>query len=390
MTRVLFLVGNQVEKGTFWRSSYLAKELSKLGYEITYLAISRSRKRGFVQREYKGFTLVETPALLPFAFDPWNTANRMWWLNGRTFDLIQTFESRPVVIFPALYVKRKLNIPLVMDWCDWFGHGGSVEERPNPLVRAVMRPVETFFEETFRTRADGTTVINHILRQKAIDLGVSADSILYLPNGANTSDFQPKELRQVREKLGLPLDAPILAYPGVIFQRDAELMAAAFEHIHQVCPSARLLLIGYVNIEVERYLPAAAKAVIRTGPISDFNKVVDYIAASSIGWLPLKNSGANQGRFPLKAFDFMAAGRPLVSTDVADLGQMVREKQIGLVSNDDPMDLAQTTLRLMNDCALQEEMGRRGRQVVETEFAGPVVAAQLDGFYQHILHEWRQ
>ncbi|HUM68306.1 MAG TPA: glycosyltransferase [Chloroflexota bacterium] len=212
MTKVLFLVGNQIEKGTFWRASYFAKELSKLDYEVTYLAISRSSKRGFVQREYKGFTLVETPAFLPFAYDPWNTINRMKWLNGRTFDLIHTFESRPVVIFPALYLKKQLGIPLIMDWCDWFGRGGSVEERSNPLTRGIMRPIETFFEETFRTRADGTTVINHVLRQKAIDLGVPAESILYLPNGANTIDFQPKELRQVREKLRLPLDVPILAY----------------------------------------------------------------------------------------------------------------------------------------------------------------------------------
>ncbi|HUM68305.1 MAG TPA: glycosyltransferase [Chloroflexota bacterium] len=167
-------------------------------------------------------------------------------------------------------------------------------------------------------------------------------------------------------------------------------MAAAFEHIHQVCPSARLLLIGYVNIEVEQFMPTAVEAVIRTGPISDFNKVVDYIAASNIGWLPLRNSGANQGRFPLKAFDFMAAGRPLVSTDVADLGQMVREKRIGLVAPDDPVELAQTALKLINDYPLQEEMGRRGRQIVETEFAGPIITTQLDKYYQYILHEWRK
>lgn len=361
-----------------------------MGYDVTYLAISRSRKTGFVERPYKGFTLVETPNLLPVGYDPWDVLNRIRWLNGRTFDLIQTFESRPVVIFPALSLKRNLKVPLVMDWCDWFGRGGSVEERPNPLVRALMRPVETYFEETYRTRADGTTVINHVLRQKAIDLGVPAESILYLPNGANVTDFQPQNLRQVREKLGLPVDALILAYPGVIFQRDALLMAAAFEQIYQVCPTVRLLLIGYMNVEVERYLPTAAEAVIRTGPLSDFSKVVDYIAASSIGWLTLKNSGANQGRFPLKAFDFMAAGRPLVSTNVADLGQMVREKQIGLVSADDPVELAQTTLKLMNDLALQEEMGRRGRQVVETEFAGPVVATKLDNYYQHILNKWKK
>jgi glycosyltransferase involved in cell wall biosynthesis len=390
MTSVLFLVGNQVERGSFWRSSYFAKDLSRLGYDITYMAISRSRRVGFVEREYKGFTLVETPDLWPTGYDIWDLINRMWWLNGRSFDLIQTFESRPVVIGPALFLKRKLNIPLVMDWCDWFGRGGSVEERTNPLARALLRPLETYFEETFRTRADATTVINSVLKQKAIDLGVPPETILYLPNGANVTDFQLTDLTAVRQRLGLPVNAPILGYSGVIFDRDGRLMADTFEQVYRVRPDARLLLIGYVNVEIEKYLPTAAPAVIRTGPIKDFRRVVDHIAACNIGWLTFKNSGANRGRFPLKAFDFMAAGRPLVSTDVSDLGQMVKDKEIGLVAPDDPVKLAQTTLQLIADPELQFEMGKRGRQVVETEFAGPVSTAKLDRLYQRLLADWRK
>jgi glycosyltransferase involved in cell wall biosynthesis len=389
VTRVLFLLGNQVERGSFWRSSYFAKELSRIGYDVTYLAISRSRRIGFVEREYKGFHLVETPDLLPNGYDIWDIINRIRWLSNRTFDLIQTFESRPVVIGPALYVKKKLNIPLVMDWCDWFGRGGSVEERTNPVVRILLRPLETYFEEAFRTRADGTTVINNVLRQKAIDLGVPAESILLLPNGANATDFKPADLVKVRRKLGLPLSAPILGYSGVMFERDGRLMAAAFEQIYNACPEARLLLIGYVNVDVEQYLPTAAQAVIRTGTISDFCQVVEYISASSIGWMVLKDSGANRGRFPLKAFDFMAAGRPLVSTDVADLGHMVRDRQVGLVAPDDPDKLARVTLQLMANPTLQAEMGQRGRQVIDTEFAGPIVTAKLDRYYRRILDRWR-
>jgi len=388
MTRIWCLVGNKVERGSFWRSSYFARELSDLGYDVTYMAISPSRKRGFMEREYKGFRLVETPDLFPIGYDPWDTWQRTRWLRDKSFDLIQTFESRPVVIGPALRLKKRLNIPLIMDWCDHFGRGGSVEERPNPLVRALMRPLETYFEESFRTRADGTTVICEPLRQKAIELGVPPESILLLPNGANIRDFQPQALRPLREKLGLPLDAPILAYPGVIFDRDARLMAAAFERIHQLCPEARLLLIGYVNVQVEDYLPAAAEALIRTGTLSDFDLVTDYIAASNIGWLTMVDSGANRGRYPLKVFDFMAAGRPLVSTDVADVGRMIREKEVGLVAPDDPEKLAQTTLQLLRDPARQAEMGKRGRQVVEAEFAGPVVTAKLDRYYQSILSTW--
>ena len=54
--------------------------------------------------------------------------------------------------------------------------------------------------------------------------------------------------------------------------------------------------------------------------------LVDYISACDIGWLTLCDSGANRGRFPMKTHDFMAAGVPLLVTDVGDLGEMVRQK----------------------------------------------------------------
>ncbi len=82
----------------------------------------------------------------------------------------------------------------------------------------------------------------------------------------------------------------------------------------------------------------------------------------------------------------MAAGRPIICTDVADNGQFIRDNEIGLTARDDPEELAEITLKLMQDEVAQEKMGRHGRHVIETEYAGPVVTAQLDKFYQHILN----
>jgi glycosyltransferase involved in cell wall biosynthesis len=361
-----------------------AKELLPLGYKVTLLAVASQRGSGFVEREVEGVHLVETPDLWPNSgYDLWDTVRRVGWLRGRPFDLVHAFETRPVVLGPMLYLQQTRRLPLLIDWCDWFGRGGSVEERPDSLAKTVLRSVETFFEERFRHWADGTTVINSVLQQKAMDLGVIADSILLLPNGASVDEILPQDKQEVRRRLGLPGDIPILGYIGAIFERDAQLMARTFDAIQAQRPEVRLLVIGYCNVAIEK-LVREETAVIRTGPVP-FSTLVDYIAACDIGWLTLCNSGANRGRFPMKTHDFMAAGIPVVVTDVGDLGTMVRGKEIGWVAPDDANALAAITLEALAETAVHREKGQRARYIAETELAWPVVTAKLAQFYKKTI-----
>ncbi|MCA9973288.1 MAG: glycosyltransferase, partial [Anaerolineales bacterium] len=316
---ILMPLFNRVGKGTYWRALGFATELARLGMDVTLLAVAANRRRGFAEQQVDGVRVVETPDLHPRSgYDPWDALNRMAWVWPRPFDLIHAFETRPVNILPALLARRRHRAPLFTDWCDWFGRGGSVEQRPNPLLRALLRPAETFFEERFRPGATGTTVINTTLLHKARALGIPDERLLLLPNGANVSGIRPQPLAAVRRKLGLPVDALLLGYTGAMFVEDAALMAAAFDQIHAARPDARLLLIGYGNVAVEEMV-ADKTAVFRTGPIP-FAALADYVAACDAGWLPLADNAANRGRFPMKIHDFMAAGRPLIVSDVGEMG----------------------------------------------------------------------
>lgn len=387
-TQLLMLLYNRVGKGTYWRAVGFAQALLPLGYQVTIVAVASRQWRGFREQALApGLSLVESPDLLPSSgYDLWDVVNRLAWLRHRKFDLVHLFETRPVNIFPGLFVQRQQAIPLFTDWCDWFGRGGSVEERPNWLLRTALRPVETFFEEHFRPRADGTTVINRILHQKALALGVPDERLLSLPNGANVDSIQPQVKGVVRAKLGLPQDALILGYTGAMFVDDARLMAAAFNGVLAACPQARLLLIGYNNVAVEQWVNDPT-AVLRTGSVTHA-QLADYVAACDLGWLTLADNAANRGRFPMKVSDFMAAGCPLLVTDVGDLGWFVQQWQIGYVAKADSTAVVQTTLEAIAQPDQRHTSGQHARHIAETEFAWPVITSQLDQFYRHIQREF--
>ena len=387
MTRVLMILFNRMGKGTYWRALGYAAELVKGDFEVTILTAANASKLAFVRHNIRGVNVIETPNLAPATgYDPWDAIRRLHWLRNKTFDLIHAFESRPIVIIPALRAQKRWDVPLIMDWCDWFGKGGSVEERQG-WSKAILRWPETYFEENFRNRAHGTTVINTILRDKAIALGVPADQILHIRNGADVETMVPRERSAVRAELGLPTDTPLLAYTGAIFHKDAALMAATFDMLCARHPTVKLLLIGYFNAALETMV-AQPERVIRTGPVS-YRDLAKYVAAADVGWLPLANSGANQGRFPMKSTDFMAAGQPLVVTEVGDLGSMVRHGRIGLVTSDEPAAQTEALLQLLREPQTRGEMARRGRAMALSQFAWPVVAAQLASFYRRVLNRYK-
>lgn len=382
------LLYNQVGKGTYWRALYLARGIAKQNHEVTLLATSKSNRLQFRQRSESqpGVTIFESPDLLfgPLrsGWDPLNVLARIRWLRHKRYDLIHSFESRPVNILPAIYQQNNTQAKLVLDWCDWFGRGGSVEERPNWLIRTVLRPIETFFENNFRTRAEGTTVINSFLKERAISLGVESESILILPNGSDTQLLRPIPKDEAREKLGLSTDIPVIGYIGAIFKRDAQLMAQAFDLVWRMDSKAKLLIVGYCNIAIEE-LVQEPQAILRTGQIQ-YEQISLYLSACDICWLPLNNSGANRGRFPLKLNDYMAVGKPVVVTAIEDIANLVQQGDFGLVTDFNPEDIAQKTGRLINNPELLESMGRRARQLAEEEYTWDQMGANLGRFYQRL------
>ena len=183
--------------------------------------------------------------------------------------------------------------------------------------------------------------------------------------------------------LGWPQESLVIGYVGTIFQRDAVLMTQAFNRIHSAEPRARLLLVGYCNRAIEK-LVAVPDAVWRTGRIR-YGEIGDYLAACDICWVPLRKSGANQGRFPLKINDYMAVGRPVVTTAVGDIADLVRRGGFGLVASDRPDDLAEKALSLLHNPAQQEAMGQRARQLAETDLSWDRIACEVEAFYQTVL-----
>lgn len=383
--RILMLGLNHTGKGTYWRMWHLARHLVRRGHTLTLMMMSpqaRWRGRAF---QKAGVTILETPDALwgPLrsGWDLWDSLYRTIWQHSHPFDVIHAFETRPINLLPVL-AARQQHVPICFDWCDWFGRGGSVEERPNALVRAALRPIETYCEEHFRTFAQVTTVICTTLRERAIALGVPPMSITLLRDGADLDGLRVLDRDTCRQRLHLSSGVRIVGYIGSIFPRDARLMVTAFDRLREREPEARLLLIGYVNAAVERWVKEPS-AVIRTGPIA-YEQLSEWLGACDVCWLPYHDSGANRGRYPLKLNDYLAAGRAVVATAVGDVTDILRANPIGLLSPPEPDQLAAAVQQLFHDADQRRGCGLQARQLAEREFDWQNRAQTLETLYTSI------
>ncbi len=347
--KILLISYNVINRGTYLRAFEFARAMVKSGHQVTLITTSAKQTRKIKEWHREGIHIVEMPDKLHGAlrsgWDPYNVIKRILWLKNKTFDIVHGFESRPTVIFPALSLKRR-GVPLILDWCDWFGKGGSVEERPNPILRTLLRPVETHFENHYRTSADAATVICSTLFQRALELGIRRDNISIIPNGFDMPALPSPTYTtmQGRELFNLNHDDFIIGYIGSLFPSDAQLMSDAFKRLQTQIPNIHLLHLGTSNYGIdEENFPRDALTI--SGSINE-EKLQAGISACDICWLPLSNTPANQGRFPLKFTNYIHAGKPVIVTDVGDIPKYVKENKAGIVCHATPTALAEAVFHI--------------------------------------------
>jgi glycogen(starch) synthase len=90
--------------------------------------------------------------------------------------------------------------------------------------------------------------------------------------------------------------------------------------------------------------------------------------------------------FGIVALEAMAAGTPLVASDVGGLSEIITHERNGLKARPgDPIDLARQIGRLLADPALAAQMAAQALADVEAHYSWSQIAAQTEAVYEDVL-----
>jgi glycosyltransferase involved in cell wall biosynthesis len=116
-----------------------------------------------------------------------------------------------------------------------------------------------------------------------------------------------------------------------------------------------------------------------TGYIPDA-ELEETLAAADICMDPDPSSPLNDVSTWIKIMEYMAYGKAIVAFDLKETRYSAQEAALFVRCNDE-MAFAQAIVRLMDDAALREQMGRFGRERVEKDLQWSVVSENLLAAY---------
>jgi glycosyltransferase involved in cell wall biosynthesis len=386
--RILYLNHNVIWRSTFFRCIHFARYLAGRGHEVTIFTIHPKQRFGIETSIIHGVRVVQFPDWLwgigRSGWDLFDLRQRLKFLKHEQYDLVHAFDSRPVVIHPAR-VLQKRGIPLVLDWADWWGRGGIIEERSNKLIKWTFGAVETWYEEHFRTLADATTVISTALQNRAISLGVKPETILKLHSGADVEHLRVVDKLEARRALGLAPEWKIFGFMGFV-HFDLELVLETFTRIYHAHPEARLLLAGKPSPLVQQWVQKEklGQAILDFG-IVPYEKLSQTMGCADVFLLPFARKQANIGRWPNKVGDYMAMGRPIVTSPVGEMEHLFKTEPIGRLAADNAEAFADAAWALAADEKTCAAMGRAAREAAEKRCSWEFLADRLHEFYQRVL-----
>lgn len=379
--RLLFLNHNLKNDGTYFRALPMAQALSERGHQVTVMTVCRERVLTTRWSESEGVRLGETPNLRPnfgaTGYGLLDILARCLHSCSQTYDLIHMFDHKPNTTLPGFLARALRRIPVVCDWADWWGGSpGSLNDRPHRFP--IVHRWEDWWEVRSKLWSDGVTTISRVLQQRALDHGYPNDQLLYIPTGAPLRRIQPVPRQEARQRLGLDPSANLLGFVG-ISQEDLEIL---FETLQRE-PECQLLLIGPVLRKVQQQARelGVSERVLMPGRIHG-PALNDYLGATDLLCLPMKDNAYNRGRLPNKLLDYLAAGRAVVAGPVGDVADILNQGG-GVLAG--PEDFPRAVADLLDHPERARELGTQARSLAEAQFDWSRLIVSLERFYRCLL-----
>lgn len=232
----------------------------------------------------------------------------------------------------------------------------------NPAQRRVLR--------WLLPRLDGVVAISRGLRDALVDLGAPVCRLHVAPDAVNLVRFASSPSRhEARARLGLSRDAQIVVYTGHLYAwKGAHTLALASRELPD---SAQVVIVGGTPADLQSFRGfVSSNQLDRVRVIGHVPpaEVPLWLAAADVVALPNSGKEVISARYtsPLKLYEYMAAERPIVASDLPSIGETLRHEETAvLVAPDDPSTLAAGIRRVLQDPDLAQRLAKRARAEVE-------------------------
>ncbi|MGP5086284.1 glycosyltransferase [Brachybacterium tyrofermentans] len=305
-------------------------------------------------------------------------------------------EQRPAIIhaasnhwngLTAVKTARQLGIPSIYEVRGlWEVTRGSrnPEWAESNMFKYIAR-----MEADAAKGATRVFAITEALREEMIKRGVDGDKIEIVPNGVDTSRFNPiPRDEELASQLGVA-GKTVIGYVGSVLDYEGiELILEAAEVLNRSREDFHVLIVGD-GAELERFQNHVQErelehVVTFTGRVPH-EEVERYYSLVDITPFPRLPLPVCEMVSPLKPFEAMAMGKAVVASDVAALQEIVTPGLNGYLHEKGSTEsLIEQLTKLLDDPTLSQQVGNQARDWVVANRDWSQLAQRISNEYANL------
>jgi glycosyltransferase involved in cell wall biosynthesis len=357
-------------RGTPFSEFHRIRALTGLGHTVdlvTYpfgrdvsmpgLRVFRCAKPPFVSRVKIGPSLAKLPLDIALAC----TAFRRAWKGG--FDVVHSHEEGAAIGVLLAWLFRR---PHLYDM-----HSSLPQQLSNfSFSRSrVLKLIFQGFERWVIRQSRVVIVICPQLADTVKEVDPSADPVL-IENAPGSGDTPVAgQGEKIRGEFNLDSKTPLVIYTGTFeAYQGLDLLFRAAALVAARRPDVRFLLAGGRREQVDKAREQAREA--GAGAVTIFTgerpaeEIPLFLDAADVLVSP-RSTGTNT---PLKIYQYLRAGRPIVATRLLTHTQVL-DDTVSILTEPTPDGMAAGILQAISDPAAAVELGRRAHELAETKYS---------------------
>ena len=242
-----------------------------------------------------------------------------------------------------------------------------------------------WLERTALKASEAVITICPDLRDYALEAGVDPERLFLIENSIFDDVRLARDASEIAQEAEGAIDVPPASGPRVVYAgtfeayQGLETLVRAFALVLQRQPDAQLLMAGGRADQIEqlerlaRDLGAGKRCVFK-GRVSKA-AAMGLLESADVLVSP-RSEGTNT---PLKVYEQLASGKPLVATNIWSHTQVLNDEVCFLVEPE-PESMAQGLLRAITDPEAAQQRARAARQLYETAYSRPVYEQKMRDF----------
>jgi len=232
--------------------------------------------------------------------------------------------------------------------------------------------------------SDGIICVSEVTRMFLTSLGVPRKRITVIPNGASIREHPPAPPSSIQET-----SLPVILYIGTL--ADWQGLDTLIDAMQLVLASnpAQLHIIGRGRSRQRKILRKRIRKLgleesVHLLAPQPHHQIHETISRADICVAPLGLNDRNivQGCCPIKVLEYMAAGRPIVASNIPVVREILRQDIDGLLFwPDNPQDLAVQIMTLLSDKVLAGRLADNAAEHARTSYTWHLARKRLLKFY---------